>query len=273
MKFIWIMLSVLSFNTAEAARIIQVSTGAEITEFQFFGELQLVQNIILGEKHYTPAVQLGEAAVIQGVVGDSHRAFTLGWEFLNVSARTQITQEYKAFLTGRMSALELLNANLSGTADNQAYVPVFETLKSLGGSLIPLNLSRAEKAPVVQAGITAADPILVPPGFELGDVNYYERFVATMEGHADSTQMANYFAAQCLVDDVMAYHLLTDAETELRFMIAGSFHTDYHSGTVARLRARAPGLKTMVVRITDTLDPADSKYGEIADYIYLVNAD
>ena len=278
--FALILMSVFVFTSAQAAHILHVATHTEVTEAQFFEALQLGQNIILGEKHYTPAVQLGEAAVIQGVVGDTQRPFTLGWEFLDATARPQVEQEFENFVGGKITAEEFLKETQGGTADSLSYAPVLETVKKLGGALLPLNLSRAEKAPVVKSGISAADPKLVPPGFEMGDANYYERFVAAMGGHGDPAQIGNYFAAQCLTDDVMAWHLLMDSRTDLKFMIAGDFHTDYMSATVARLRIRAPDLRTIVVRITDATDytaaeltalPMDPKYGEIADYIYYVN--
>ena len=280
-SFALALMSFFVFNSAQAAsHIIHVASGTEVTEAQFFEALQLGQNIILGEKHYTPAVQLGEAAVIQGVIGTTKRPFTLGWEFLDATARTQVDQEFDNFTAGKITAQEFIKETQGASDDALSYVPVLETVKKLGGALLPLNLTRAEKAPVVTGGMTAADPKLVPPGFEMGDANYYERFVAAMGGHGDPAEIKNYFAAQCLTDDVMAWHLLTDSRTDLKFMIAGDFHTDYMSAAVARIHARAPELKTIVVRITDATDytdaeraalPTDPKYGAIADYIYFVN--
>lgn len=268
---IFSLLFVCSVN-ANAAKIIRVSTQSEITESEFFSELAVGQNIILGEKHYTPKVQQGEADIIRGVVFTQQRDFTLGWEFLNSSEKPKIDLLFSDFLSGKITSLDFLMNTQGGTSASSSYSVVLETVKQFNGKLIPLNLSRAEKTPVITGGISAADPKLVPAGFKMGDSNYSERFFEAMNGHQDDSTIQNYFAAQCLTDDVMAVHLIEDSKTELNFLIAGSFHTDYFSGTVARIMSRRPEMKTMVVRVTDASDlEIDPKYGPIADYIYYVS--
>jgi uncharacterized iron-regulated protein len=249
--------------------------------------VQDARYVVLGEKHDTVAVQAAEARIIEALVEarnlQSH--FTVGWEFLNVGDQPAISEDFARYGAGILPGDELLRLSQGGTA-NASYLPVLSTTSLLGGALQGVNLTREEKAPVVQGGIAAADPTLVPSGFALGGADYLERFTSVMEGeaHATPAQIGNYFAAQCLTDDVMADRLVhPESEnvrpTSLRFLVTGSFHSEYFEGVVARLKARgAVGLRS--IRIFDASDytaselPSlmnDPKYGPVADYVLFVN--
>jgi hypothetical protein len=100
------------------------------------------------------------------------------------------------------------------------------------------------------------------------------------DGHASPELLENYFAAQCLTDDAMAYHVVNDSRAGRDFLVTGSFHADYHDAAVARIQARAPGETTRVVRFVDASDlpeaelaglVRDARYGELADYVFYVN--
>jgi uncharacterized iron-regulated protein len=258
-------------------KILNVRRGSEISSEELTQGLRHARNVILGEKHYSAAIQNAQARVIEWVVKStvSQNRFTLAWEFLNVSDRARTDREYGRLESGETSVEEFLN-NTQGNSDSGSYAPIFTAAKDLGGAVLGVNLSRSEKAPVVQGGIAAAKPGLVPPGFALGGYFYFERFATSMVGHASEENLRNYFAAQCLTDDVMAYHLLGDSRTDLRFLVTGEFHSDYLDGVVARLKARAPEQETQAIRFVDASDhteeelrdlPKDPKYGPIADYV------
>ena len=96
--------------------------------------------------------------------------------------------------------------------------------------------------------------------------------------------LANYFAAQCLTDDVMAYHFTQLPFGETRFLIAGSFHTDLKDGTVHRILVRDSSESPVVMRFMDASDFStqeletsvnqllhDPQYGDVADYVLFVN--
>ncbi|MCM2323067.1 MAG: ChaN family lipoprotein [Oligoflexia bacterium] len=275
----------LTGSVAEAAgwngRIFDVRGGqVEIDSAILAARLAEARTIVLGEKHDTTAVQLAQASIIRAVTELTGRQndFTFAWEFLNVSDRQRTEDAYARFVSGAIDVRELL-IQLQGRDSYMNYAPLFEVTRALGGRLIGVNLSRAEKAPVTRGGIAAADPALVPPGFELGGEAYHERFAETMQNHVPPQKLENYFAAQCLTDDVMAYHVSLDP-APLKFLVAGSFHTDYLDATVARLRVRAPGESLLSVKLVDAADYTeaellpllrDAKYGDIADYVYFVN--
>lgn len=168
-----------------------------------------------------------------------------------------------------------------GKTPTSTYATVIDVTAELGGNLLGMNLSRAEKDPVTKNGIEAIDPKLLPPGFDYGTPGYFERFQEIMQGHATPEQVKNYYASQCVVDDVMAYHLLKDSNQDLAFLIAGSFHTDFYDGAVNRMKVRNNQLSLATVKIVDASDYSESelmevlhddKYGDVADYIYFVNS-
>ena len=101
-----------------------------------------------------------------------------------------------------------------------------------------------------------------------------------MGEHVQTEKMQNYYEAQCLTDDVMAYSFLKIQGGQKGVVIAGSFHTDFFDGTVLRLRARSPKTNILTIKIVDTSDYSESelmdtlsdpKYGAIADLVYFVN--
>lgn len=264
-------------------RIIETRSLAMIQLVDLTAKLSRADFVVMGEKHYTPAVQQAQALVIESVVlaRDAKNHFTTAWEFLNFTSQLKIQEAYAKFVAGQIDALGFL-AETQGSVISDSYVPILESTRSLGGQLIGINLSRKEKEPVVQYGIGAADPKLVPPGFEMGGKNYHDRFIKVMVegGHASPEQAENYWAAQCLSDDVMAHHSILESLFQPVFLVTGSFHADYGDGVVARLKARAVGKGVQAIRFIDASDfhedellglLHDPVYGDIAEFAYFVN--
>jgi len=235
--------------------------------------------IVMGEKHYTAAVQSMEAAILRGTMSAATEQthMTVGWEFLNRRDRAQIDQLFDQVSNGSLTPEDFVSQT-QNTPNAVVYAPVIAAVRNLRGSLLPTNLSRAEKAPVTQGGITALDPALLPPGYGEGSDHYRQRFREAMGDHVPADKIANYFDAQCLTDDVMAWSL--EEGTGLKFLIAGSFHTDYRDGAVERLKTRLPTAVIKSVTIIDAADFAepdllplliDSRWGPLADYVVFVN--
>ncbi len=261
-------------------RVIEALSGVPITIEQLATQLTASQNIVLGEKHNTKAVQEAQAKIIEAVVrhGQLEGHFVTAWEFLNYSSQSKTASEFWRFVSGEIDPIQLL-INLHGSNYNSSYTKILEATRDFGGMLLGVNLSREEKAPVVREGLKAADPTLIPQGFEMGGSGYFERFAEAMQGHTPPEKIQNYFEAQCLTDDVMAFHI-AESGIEHRFLVAGSFHSDYSDGVVARLKTRDPYNKTAVVKFLDASDFSEDdlryiakhpKYGLLADYIYFVN--
>jgi uncharacterized iron-regulated protein len=275
------LLSNMAFARNWDGVIFNTKTEKEISSAEYTHDLANFSLIVLGEKHYTKAVQLAEAKTIHDVVTVTGKtgAFTTGWEFLNVTTQLTTEELFNKVLTKEITSEDFLVAT-QGNTPTSTYAPVIDTTASLGGKILGLNLSRSEKNPVTMGGLSALDPKLLPPQFNFGTAGYFERFSEIMQGHTTPDQLKNYYASQCLVDDVMAYHFLRDSSSDLKFLIAGSFHTDYYDGAVNRLKIRDPQLSIVTIKIIDASDFSedqlltelhDEKYGDIADFVYFVN--
>ncbi len=264
-------------------RIFKTMGHEELTFPQLTQELSVYRIVILGEKHSTQGVQNMQANVITNVVKlqELKNNFTVAWEFLNVKDQDQINSQFALMKDGKLTATEFIKAVMGNNSFYTPYAPVLESAAAHSGKLLGINLTREEKQPVSRGGIGQADPSIVPPGYEKGSANYYARFVEVMGGHTPEDKMANYFDAQCLTDDVMAYHTLKNLDTSKVFVIAGHFHTDYDDGVVQRLAKRAPNIPQANVRIVDAADYAtdeeltavmnDATYGDVANYVIYVN--
>ncbi len=278
----WLMMTAIVPWAHAAAgwdgKIVDVAQDRVLTQNDLAEALSDVSVLVLGEKHGTPSVQAAQAEAIRLAAWDLSGDFTVGWEFLDHTARDLIAENFGRYARGEIDARGFLKAT-QGNDNNQSYIPILETVRLLGGSLIGVNLSRAQKAPVVAGGIEAADPALIPPGFEMGGATYFERFVEAMGGHAPERTLRNYFAAQCLTDDVMAHQLALSA-ARLRILVTGSFHADFFDGAAKRLAFRLPEARSVTIRFVDAADYRegeipellrDPRYGPIADYAWFVN--
>lgn len=237
--------------------------------------------IVLGEKHYSSPTQNAEGLLIElGVKSHSSKelSFSTAWEFLNHSKQAEIDQHYGHYLNREINT-EMLLAKIHGGKYANLYGPLFEVTREYRGHILGVNLSREEKAPIIEKGLEGIDPALVPPGFELGGDSYFLRFQRLMEGHGTPDKIKNYFIAQCLTDDVMASTMANNTTASLQFLVTGAFHMEYNDGMISRLRVRMPDSRLTTVRILDVNDYLESElqdlihdpeFGALADFIYFV---
>ncbi len=262
-------------------KIFNVASKQEITRTEFLTDLSLSNVIVIGEKHYTQKIQDQEGKIISDVVTFTNKKnhFSLSWEFLNASSQKETQILFNQVINHEMTIAEFLFVT-QGTTKAAVYTPLIEATARLGGKLSGGNLSREEKAPVIKGGLSALDPKLLPPDFQLGGANYLERFTEVMSGHATPEQVTNYFAAQSLVDDSIAYHLTKEEGVSLKFLVIGAFHSMYNDGVVTRLRNRNSSAKITSIEIIDCSDYTNQeikdlfladKYGDRADFIVLTN--
>lgn len=281
--FIALVIGTAAFasETKWNGRVFKLNGRQELTFPQLTQELATNRIIILGENHSTKEVQDMEANIISNVVKLQELSgnFTIAWEFLNVKDQEKIQEQFGLLKEEKISMQDFINTVVGGNFYS-TYAPVIENAVKSSGQLLGINLSREQKQPVSRGGLSAADPSVIPPGYETGSANYLTRFKAEMGDHTPDDKLMNYFDAQCLTDDVMAFHALKNLNTSKTFLIAGHFHTDYNDGVVQRLRSRAPNVLSANVRIVDASEYAtddeltnmmsDSQYGDVADYVVYV---
>lgn len=262
-------------------KVIDLSTQQEVSHRELFQTAGSFRNIVLGEKHYTNKIQQAQTEVIRGVVKNTRSKgnFTVGWEFLNIIDQKKVKSNFNQVKSRKITAEEFLLV-LHGHAHSAPYAPIIEQTARLDGDLIGVNLSRKQKAPILKGGLSAIDSRLIPPNFELGSDDYFERFYNAMKDHAGADKIQNYYEAQCLTDDVIAHYLSENSQNDLRFLVIGGFHSDYLLGAVERLKKRDGELNTVIIRFVDLSDYQEneindlidhSKYGLIADFVYFVN--
>ncbi len=273
--------SFLAHASSWNGRIEEGFSGAPVAISAVADRLADSDLIVLGEQHDVAAIQHAQAGLIAEVAGRrGDRVFSTAWEFLDAKDQPRIQEAFEAFNSGSIDAREFL-VRTQGSARYLNYAPILEVTRLLGGGFLGVNLSRKDKEPVVQGGLGAALPGTVPSGFGMEFGGYFDRFKSAMEGHATPAQISNYYAAQCLTDDVMAYHMVSGrVASELRFLVVGAFHSDFGDGVVKRLRLRSGGARVRTVRFVDaslyTVAELrglrqDPLYGVVADFVYYLN--
>ncbi|MBC7385573.1 MAG: ChaN family lipoprotein [Cryobacterium sp.] len=272
---VFFMAIALSGSACAHERIFDVHANVEITRDALIEVLSSSEEVIVGEKHDTASIQNAEAKLFSDYARVRKERITLAWEFWNWSEKAALDSAYAKFQRDKITGQEFMNGVFGGKNSEPTYVRLIEAAKAAGADVLATNLTREEKATVTRGGLGALNPSLLPPGFELGDANYLERFTAAMGGHG-APAISNYFAAQSLVDDVAAMHVARDRSTLSVFLVIGCFHTRYFGGVWQRMVKRSPGKSLTLIEIADSGDETDwetimhdPKYGAVADYLIL----
>lgn len=250
---------------------------------QVLNAVQEEATIVMGEEHYNELVQMAEGLIISKVVEakNAKGAFTAAWEFLDYPVQDLITEAMSEWkLSGDDQAFMLkVFENQSRAQSNQVYMPFLKTVKDLGGELIATNAPRDWKKIITTTGLSTLDPSLIPPNMEMGTDGYFERFKLVMQDHVPADKLQNYFEAQCYTDSVMSYQIMSRSSFGLRFMVVGSFHSDYFDGLVENYKKQTnmPVLTFKLVDASelsaqeiDELIKPNAQFGALADYILLL---
>lgn len=270
----FLLLGALVQTACASERILDVRKNREITRQELIETLSKADELIVGEKHNTQSIQDSEARLFRDYAEARRERVTFAWEFFDWSEKAKLDDVYKKFRSNEMTTDAFLKVMFGEKNSNLTYAPLLDAVKAAGADILPTNLSRAEKAPVLKDGIGAVDPKLLPPGFEEGGLNYRERFIEAMGGHGDPTKLPNYFSAQCLVDDSVALHIARDRTTRSVFLVIGEFHASYFDGVWKRTSVRSGERIRTLVRIVNPEDETDwepilhhEKYGDVADFV------
>lgn len=286
MKYLLINLCALIPSLLMAASIYNTKTGSYVSEAEFLNQLPLKGHIVLGEYHYRPLIQKAQGEIIQKYTQahSQDNNLTVAWEFLEYPNQDDIEVTFDKYKTRRLNDDELLKElfpNSTNPEQNVAYLPIFQAAKNKNAQLIGTNAPRSWKSVITKGGLSSLDPQYLPPNMQLGSKNYKARFKEAMGGHVPEDLVQNYFEAQCYTDSVMAWAINEYSQFDLRFLVVGSFHSDYNDGVVAELK-RYSSLPTVSVKILERdgmtstqikqeLETPHPIYGFLADYIYIVD--
>jgi uncharacterized iron-regulated protein len=242
--------------------------------------------LILGEEHYNPLVHEAQGLIVEGVVKSKNasEAFTGAWEFLDYPDQTHITEAFKKWkgesINDRQFLAEIFGSVQRGD-NHHVYLPFLRAIKNLGGQLLATNAPRKWKKIITDSGLLSLDPKLVPPNMKLGSSHYFDRFKEVMQDHVPPEKLQNYFEAQSYTDSVMGHKLMTESSFDLKFMVVGSFHSDYSDGLVENYKMLSSS-QVIVFKLVDasklSADELDAlfkdhpQYGPVADYIVLIRS-
>lgn len=199
-------------------------------------------------------------------------AVSVGMEFIDYTQQSELDD----FLNKKISEeLFLKNINWGGIPFYhyrfQVKLPPYRNGWTYG-----INLPRRITSKVGKGGLESLDPeelSLLPPQFEMGNANYFERFESTMKGHVPEEAILKYFTAQSLWDDTMAWKSLeamrNNPEQTLVIMV-GDFHAAWGHGLASRLRARG-AQDVLVITQVQGLDKlaVHPKYGARGDFVFV----
>ena len=233
---------------------------------------------VLGEFHYDEKIQLAQSQFIKAVVTEHQQEshFTVSWEFLNYTDHDKIQTLFNNYKLDNISGLDFLKS--VNQENGASYLPIIKMTKDLNGFFNGVNAPREIKREIRINGIGSVDPQYIPPNMTMGSDKYFKRFKKAMGGHVDEDELMGYFTAQCYTDSVMAYYLNQFSTSPLKFLVVGSFHSDFKLGTVASLNrlSSMPVISLKFVnkkKLTDDewnqLLLPSSEFGKIADYLII----
>jgi uncharacterized iron-regulated protein len=290
-----IIIALLALNTACAhTMIVDTGSGKTYTTEEFAGlQAGTGRILVFGEQHATkenekdPATAEHHAHQTQ-LLGYMVRELTRSRMHLNVGMEF-LTYPHQAdtdaYVGGRLGEAAFLQAVQWGAKNPfQFYRDQIKMPALARGRTVALNMPSFVTSQVAKGGpdsLTSEQRALLPPVWERGGPEYFERFSETMQGHASPEQMENYFWAQSLWDDTMAWNAVKSLEADpaaMEVIIVGEFHTEFGHGLKARLlRQGAKQVSTLLqVPVTKWNDEElkkalapDPRYGNRADYLWV----
>jgi uncharacterized iron-regulated protein len=243
--------------------------------------------LVMGEQHATKdnagdaGIQIQHANQMIMIDFLRYRGLmtSVGMEFLEYPFQKSVDR----FLDGEISEAEFLSAVQWGANPFDFYRDQILAPVKSHGTTVALNIPRAIANKVGRDGIYSLDEdqkALLPPIWERGSEAYFNRFEDAMKAHANPAQIENFFMAQSLWDDTMAWNVSKHKSNynDNMVVIVGEFHVEYNLGLPARLaRYGIQQVKTMIqTEVDDWTEDAlneavapDPQLGPRADYIWV----
>ena len=248
--------------------------------------------VFVGEQHDDPATHRIELAVLEAAARRRTNV-VLAMEMFERDVQPVLDD----YLAGRITPEDFLAKSRPWPNFMTDYHFLVEFAKSHHWKVIASNVPRSYAASVSHTGLSALDKLSpaersnAAKQIECPNDDYKKRFSEAMGSHpgpssGDAKEDAKaaeamgqrFYEAQCVKDETMAEsiaNLLGGNEADRPFVVHvnGSFHSDYHEGTAARVTRRLPKarVKTVSVIAVDNLDSVDgSDKRDRADYLVFV---
>jgi uncharacterized iron-regulated protein len=248
--------------------------------------------LFVGEQHDDPATHRIELAVLESAARRRTNV-VLAMEMFERDVQPVVND----YLAGRITPEDFLAKSRPWPNFMADYHFLVEFAKSHGWKVIASNVPRPYASAVSHNGLSALDKLApaerinAAKQIECPNDDYRKRFAEAMGGHpgpstgnakedakAAEAMGQRFYEAQCIKDETMAEsiaNLLNPTAADKPFVVHvnGSFHSDYHEGTAARVSRRMPkaGVKTVSVIPVDNLDNVEgADKRDLADYLVFV---
>lgn len=240
-------------------------------------ELARADLVFFGEQHNDPATHRLQLALLEAVARRRDDVM-LSLEMFERDVQPLVND----YLAGRLPEDSLLASGRPWPRYITDYRDLVEFARARGWPVIAANVPRPIAATVARAGLEALDTLPAADRVHAAATwgcpetdAYFKRFAAAMEGmpanhggepadpETARQTLVRMYQAQCLKDETMA-EAIAAAWTPgtLVIHVNGAFHSDFHQGTVDRVRRRLPqGTVARVITgvpVTD-LDGVDRK--------------
>lgn len=222
-----------------SAQIFDGSTNTQIELNQVIEQIQPGQILVIGEMHGLKPVHDQQMGILQALRERGHK-IAVGMEFFNYTDQNFIND----FRSGHLSEPDFKKSIGWAGNDFNLYSPQL----LFGEAGLGINIPRSVTSQISKSGLDSLSPeqqMLMPPQFTLGSEAYKRRFFEAMGGHVPPEKFINYFTAQSVWDDTMAWQALNFVEKNPDYVyviIVGEFHVAYGGGLPDRLRQRIKGL-------------------------------
>lgn len=243
MKSFSLLVIILGFTLSTKAQtsLVRGDNLEEVKLEDAFARVVPGSIVIVGENHGFKSHQAQQLQVMQ-VLRARGLKVAVGMEFFAYPNQGELD----AFRAGQLSEIDFLKAVNWGSLSFDYYRDQSQfPLTSERAQTIALNAPGVLTRKISKLGIDALsseDLALLPPHFALGNDLYKERFMEVMGQHLPDPNMAvNYFAAQSVWDDTMAWKAvdyLQNHPDQVMVIVVGEFHTQYGGGLPDRIKAR-----------------------------------
>lgn len=247
-------------------------------------ELQKGAVILLGELHATEDNQNDpetirhherQVQILNSLRTAGHRV-SVGMEFFEYPGQTAVD----AYLSNEMNEPEFLLTVGWGASPFYLYREQVRAPLLSGGTTWALNIPRRISRQVALGGpdsLTDEMRALLPPVWEWGNDLYFERFRKIMEGHVPHKSLVQYFWAQSLWDDTMAWRIQRFRQkfpNQTLVVIVGEFHVEFDIGLANRLREQGvEGVQSLLQIPSNQLaEQRDERYGNRAQNYFLIES-
>jgi uncharacterized iron-regulated protein len=237
------------------------------TDFEaMLAEIARADVVLVGEQHDDPNTHRLESALLQGLVR-RNVPVTVSLEMFERDVQPALD----AYLGGRNSEEDFLKISRPWPRYATDYRSLVEIAKDRAWPVIAANVPRKYASEIAKGGLaplsalSATERALIASDLQCPKDAYFDRFAASMGEHPGSGEQADvaatrratlerYYQSQCAKDETMAESIAAsferhDGGPRLIVHFTGSFHTDFGTGTVERVRRRLPGRTVAVLSL------------------------